>query len=304
MHRSSKTHQSRLAEVQKRKAEREEKRAKLLGMMKRGEAYNSGTTDQQRRSSTGIDNSKRVIGASSRLYPGPGKRQLSTAMLEQQRKDREQNERLAALTSFPEVPRNKVALQPTVATLMMPVSLMAQRNMGRNMQRTIAHMGRGGGGGGSGSGMPMLNMNNNHRFLQSTTGGLGGSAIRSMGLGAKQHQQHQQYQQYQQHHQHHQHSQHSQHPQYQVQPSMPQQQRHQHQHQHQQHSSAHQRQHSVQSHYNSTYLQPQQQYQQLQQQQQQQQSTFSAQYYARSQFYYQKQQHQQPKNPQQVWRPH
>tara|TARA_B110000090_G_C13293573_1_gene412986 strand:+ start:121 stop:1002 length:882 start_codon:yes stop_codon:yes gene_type:complete len=293
-----------LAEVQKRKAEREEKRAKLLGMMKRGEAYNSGTTDQQRRSSTGIDNSKRVIGASSRLYPGPGKRQLSTAMLEQQRKDREQNERLAALTSFPEVPRNKVALQPTVATLMMPVSLMAQRNMGRNMQRTIAHMGRGGGGGGSGSGMPMLNMNNNHRFLQSTTGGLGGSAIRSMGLGAKQHQQHQQYQQYQQHHQHHQHSQHSQHPQYQVQPSMPQQQRHQHQHQHQQHSSAHQRQHSVQSHYNSTYLQPQQQYQQQQQQQQQQQSTFSAQYYARSQFYYQKQQHQQPKNPQQVWRPH
>ena len=202
MHRSSKTHQSRLAEVQKRKAEREEKRAKLLGMMKRGEAYNSGTTDQQRRSSTGIDNSKRVIGASSRLYPGPGKRQLSTAMLEQQRKDREQNERLAALTSFPEVPRNKVALQPTVATLMMPVSLMAQRNMGRNMQRTIAHMGRGGGGGGSGSGMPMLNMNNNHRFLQSTTGGLGGSAIRSMGLGAKQHQQHQQYQQYQQHKQH------------------------------------------------------------------------------------------------------
>jgi hypothetical protein len=298
-----------LAEVQKRKAEREEKRAKLLGMMKRGEAYKSGTTDQQRRSSTGIDNSKRVIGASSRLYPGPGKRQLSTAMLEQQRKDREQNERLAALTSFPEVPRNKVALQPTVATLMMPVSLMAQRNMGRNMQRTIAHMGRGGGGGGSGSGMPMLNMNNNHRFLQSTTGGLGGSAIRSMGLGAKQHQQHQQYQQYQQHHQHHQHhqhSQHSQHPQYQVQPSMPQQQRHQHQHQHQhqQHSSAHQRQHSVQSHYNSTYLQPQQQYQQQQQQQQQQQSTFSAQYYARSQFYYQKQQHQQPKNPQQVWRPH
>ena len=290
--------------MQKRKAEREEKRAKLLGMMKRGEAYNSGTTDQQRRSSTGIDNSKRVIGASSRLYPGPGKRQLSTAMLEQQRKDREQNERLAALTSFPEVPRNKVALQPTVATLMMPVSLMAQRNMGRNMQRTIAHMGRGGGGGGSGSGMPMLNMNNNHRFLQSTTGGLGGSAIRSMGLGAKQHQQHQQYQQYQQHHQHHQHSQHSQHPQYQVQPSMPQQQRHQHQHQHQQHSSAHQRQHSVQSHYNSTYLQPQQQYQQQQQQQQQQQSTFSAQYYARSQFYYQKQQHQQPKNPQQVWRPH
>jgi hypothetical protein len=308
LHRSSKTHQSRLAEVQKKKAEREEKRAKLLGMLKRGSTHEQVGDQQQRRSST-TDNSKKVIGASSRLYPGPGKKQLSAAMLEQQRKDREQNERLASLSMFPEVPKNRVALQPTVATLMMPHSLMAQRNMGmmRNPQRTMSHTGRGGGSLVS-SGMPILGMNNNQRFLQATSvvgnGGLGGSAIRSVGMHSRKqrHQQRQQaaansgycnYDQNQQPHNHHQ---------YQQQPPGSRQQ-------YQQVLSYHQRQHSAQSlndyhnqpqQYNTGYLLPQHDYQQLQKQQQQQQ--FAQHYYARSQFYYQKQSQQQQQ--QKVWKPH
>ena len=106
LHRSSKTHESRLAEVQKRKQEREEKREKLLRMMKRGQDNTTASSGSSRRPSSDLD-TKRVIGASSRLYPGPGRRQPTAAVLEQQKRDREHHERFANLTKFPDVSKIK-----------------------------------------------------------------------------------------------------------------------------------------------------------------------------------------------------
>ena len=88
----------------------------------------------QRRQSTddGEDNVRKVIGASSRLYPGPDHQRAQQAKIMQQRKAMAEAAaaRIHQGPHFPAVPPNKVALQPTVATLMMPMSLTARRNLG------------------------------------------------------------------------------------------------------------------------------------------------------------------------------
>jgi hypothetical protein len=276
-------------------------------MMKRGSTSSAVSSDSNtRRNSDGTESTtKKVIGASSRLYPGPGRKQPTAAMLEQQRKDREHHERFANLTKFPEVPNNKVALQPTVATLMMPVSLMAQRSMAtrtaaqrsaarnlfdsrrdqmmtvqdmrQNMQNGIGHHGR---------------ESNIQRFMHA-----GGTtrthSSQRHGYGQQQHHHHQQqgYGSFEQAYQH---------PHQQPQLQTTQQY---------QYKAAHLRQHSVQSHntYQSKNVQQQQsassQYYESQQQTQPQ-STFAQQYYMRSQFYYQNRNNQNNKHPKHVWKPH
>ena len=87
----------------------------------------------RRRSAVGEDAPKKVIGASSRLYPGPGGRRPTLAQVQAQRRVAEEAANAAPMTTLPSVqPANKVALPLTVATLCMPAALTAKRTPYKN----------------------------------------------------------------------------------------------------------------------------------------------------------------------------
>ena len=111
--------------------------------MRDNDGKSSYDYSQRRQSSDDGDNAKKVIGASSRLYPGPDHQRAHQAKIIQQRKAMAEAAaaRMHQGSHFPAVPANKVALQPTVATLMMPMSLTARRNLGGRMP-TLRNVGQ------------------------------------------------------------------------------------------------------------------------------------------------------------------